>query len=185
MELDEFEPFRKIARLNRDIVITEKIDGTNAQVLVYDDVSGVKTMKVGSRNKWLSKEADNYGFFAWSMANRDELLKLGYGRHYGEWWGQGINSGYGLKEKRFSLFNTSIWNTETLPKCCSVVPTLYKGPFSSGAVEVALGDLELGGSIAAPGFMNPEGIVIYHVHGDLYFKVTLKNDGVPKGMVKP
>ena len=29
--LPEFKPFEKIARLNRECVITEKIDGTNAQ----------------------------------------------------------------------------------------------------------------------------------------------------------
>jgi hypothetical protein len=34
----EFQPFAKIARLSRECVITEKIDGTNAQV--YIDESG-------------------------------------------------------------------------------------------------------------------------------------------------
>ena len=32
--IEGFQPFSKIARLNRDCVITEKLDGTNAQVHV-------------------------------------------------------------------------------------------------------------------------------------------------------
>jgi hypothetical protein len=38
--------------------------------------------------------------------------------------------------------------------------------------------------MAAPGFMNPEGVVIYHTAGDLYFKKTIKNDDKPKGQVE-
>ena len=33
-----FEAWPKIARLNRDCIITEKIDGTNAAVIVTDDL---------------------------------------------------------------------------------------------------------------------------------------------------
>jgi hypothetical protein len=32
------------------------------------------------------------------------------------------------------------------------------------------------GSRVAPGFMNPEGIVIYHTAGNYYFKKTIEND---------
>ena len=35
--LDKFAPFPKLSRLFRDIVVTEKIDGTNAQVCVLDN----------------------------------------------------------------------------------------------------------------------------------------------------
>ena len=35
--MTEFQPFPKIPRLSREIVITEKIDGTNAQILITDD----------------------------------------------------------------------------------------------------------------------------------------------------
>jgi len=37
------------------------------------------------------------------------------------------------------------------------------------------------GSIAAPGFMQPEGIVIYHTSGNVLFKKTFENDEVGKG----
>lgn len=33
----EFQPWPKIARLNREITITEKIDGTNAAVIITEE----------------------------------------------------------------------------------------------------------------------------------------------------
>ena len=33
----EFLEFPKMARLSREIIITEKIDGTNAQILITED----------------------------------------------------------------------------------------------------------------------------------------------------
>jgi hypothetical protein len=36
--------------------------------------------------------------------------------------------------------------------------------------------LEDTGSFAAQGFMNPEGIVIYHTAANMMFKKTIKND---------
>lgn len=171
---NSFIPFRKIPRLYRDIVITEKIDGTNAQIFIDEDLS----VYAGSRNRWLSPETDNHGFCKWALDHANELRQLGPGRYYGEWWGQGINRGYGLKEKRFSLFNPDAPN---VPACCSTVPVLYRGMFDEFEVNDALCCLERDGSVAAPGFMQPEGIVIYHtVQGNL-FKVTLENDDKPKG----
>ena len=180
----EFQEFPKMARLTRECIITEKIDGTNAQVAISD--SG--EMFVGSRTRWLSAEADNFGFHAWCMANRDELLKLGPGRHFGEWWGRGIQRGYGLSEKRFSLFNTSRWADDRdrekyprdRPACCSVVPVLYQGLFGPKHDENFIARLRHEGSLAAPGFMKPEGIVIYHVAAGVSFKKTLDKDEQPK-----
>jgi len=37
------------------------------------------------------------------------------------------------------------------------------------------------GSLAAPGFMNPEGIVSYHIAGNTGFKKTIEKDSEPKG----
>lgn len=116
--------------------------------------------------------------------NREALLTLGPGRHFGEWWGQKIQRGYGLKGKRFSLFNTSRWgmDTETLPACCGVVPVLYHGQFFMEQVDAALLKLQVDGSVAAPGWMQPEGIVVYHVAGNHMYKKTLDKDEAPKGM---
>jgi hypothetical protein len=110
-------------------------------------------------------------------------LKLGVGRHYGEWWGKGIQRGYNIQEKRFSLFNTQRWEGKELPECVSLVPVIHKGNFSSSTISLILNDLEKHGSIAAPGFMNPEGIVIYHTAANICFKKTIKDDEVPKSKI--
>ena len=176
-ETEGFVAFRKIPRYSREMIITEKIDGTNAQVVVTD---GGEVL-AGSRTRFITPEADNFGFAAWVKAHEDELRGLGPGRHFGEWWGSGIHRGYGLKEKRFSLFNVSRWeNPVTRPACCHCVPVLYQGPFGDHGVQTALETLRAG-SVAAPGFMKPEGIVIFHVAGNLMFKKTLEKDEEPKG----
>lgn len=189
----EFRGFPKIPRLNRDIIITEKIDGTNAQVLITEN----KQVFAGSRKRWITPEKDNFGFAAWVREHADELLQLGPGRHFGEWWGQGINRGYGLNEKWFSLFNVSRWEQTTIqyplpwmpdlppllerpPACCKVVPILRRLEFDTFQIGIVLRQLQISGSHAAPGYMNPEGIVVYHTAGNCYFKVTLDSDG-PKG----
>ncbi len=173
----EFQDFPKMARWSREIIITEKIDGTNAQICIGEDGS----FQTGSRTRWITPEDDNYGFAAWAMANKDELMKLGAGRHFGEWWGQGIQRNYSMTKKVFSLFNTSRWNAETIPACCSVVPVIYQGPMVPGAIEKAIKKLTDEGSISAPGFMKPEGVVLFHIAGNVGFKKTIEKDEVPKG----
>src|SRR3972149_2228793 len=103
----DFRSFTKIPRFSREITVTEKIDGTNGVIGISDD--GLD-MFVGSRSQWITPQNDNFGFAKWAYANKDELLKLGPGIHFGEFWGMGIQRGYNLEEKRFSLFNTSRWS---------------------------------------------------------------------------
>jgi len=175
----EFRKFDKIARLSREIVVTEKIDGTNGLIAIGEDGE----FQVGSRSRWITPENDNFGFARWAYEHKDELMQLGKGFHYGEWWGQGIQRGYGLKEKRFSLFNTSLWADDSVrPACCYVVPTLYTGMFDTVRIEAVLEHLSYYGSVAAPGFMQPEGVVIYHTAGNLYFKKTIEGDDQPKSI---
>ena len=175
-----FEPFQKIPRLRRNCVITEKIDGTNASVWISDDCT---EMRFGSRNRWITPDDDNAGFARWATENADELRKLGPGHHFGEWWGAGIQRRYGLSEKRFSLFNTSRWQGVDVPSCCHVVPVIYAGLFRSEAVDEALEVLGRYGSLAAPGFMRPEGVIVYLSAARSMFKVTLEKDDEPKGAV--
>jgi hypothetical protein len=196
----EFMEFPKMARLSREVIITEKIDGTNAQLLIGEDGS----MMIGSRTRWLTPEQDNHGFARWAMKHRDELVVgLGIGRHFGEWWGSGIQRGYGLSggEKRFSLFNTIRWceagavpgrmamsdprverYQDVLPACCHLVPVLRRGVFTTDMCEEALRELRETGSLAAPGFRDPEGIVCFHTAGNVGFKKTLKGDDKPKSL---
>jgi hypothetical protein len=68
-----------------------------------------------------------------------------------------------------------------LPECCGLVPVLYQGHFFMFEVDQALFILDKEGSKAAPGFMNPEGVVVYHTAGNLSFKKTIEKDEQPKG----
>lgn len=175
----EFVGFPKIPRLKRDIVITEKIDGTNACVLVPEDDG---PLLAGKRTSWVTPENDNFGFAKWVKENEDMLRRLGPGRHFGEWWGAGIQRRYGLTEKRFSLFNVHKWQDGVArPSMCHVVPVLYRGPNSDEAIASALEKLRTEGSVAAPGFMNPEGIVVFHTASSTLYKITLEKDEEPKG----
>jgi hypothetical protein len=186
----EFEAFPKISRLSRDVIITEKLDGTNAQIWIDD--RGL-VMKVGSCNRWLTVEADNYGFYKWAVENSTDLLRLGPGRHYGEWWGNGIQRGYDLNERRFSLFNVSRWidchnnagdpvyGTDMAPICCYVVPVMWMSDFNTNKINGCMDLLKDKGSFAAPGYMKPEGIIIFHTQNGVLFKKTFEGDEKGKG----
>jgi hypothetical protein len=171
--LPPWEGFPKIQRLKRTVIATEKIDGTNAQIYITDDGAEIFA---GSRNRWITPENDNFGFARWVQENREELLKLGPGRHFGEWWGSGIQRNYGLKEKRFSLFNSGRWsNPEQRPACCHVVPVLAIREDFGDALEHAKAVL-VNGSVAAPGFMKPEGVVLFHPRSGAIYKWTFEGD---------
>ena len=177
-----FVGFPKIPRLFRNIVITEKIDGTNACIYIPWEGEPEQQILAGKRTRWITPEDDNFGFAKWVYERELELRKLGPGLHSGEWWGQGIQRNYGLKEKRFSLFNVAKWgDPENRPACCSVVPVLYSGPFDTNEVKATMEKLRRMGSAAAPGFMKPEGIVVFHTKGNVLFKATLENDEQSKG----
>jgi hypothetical protein len=193
----EFQEFPKMARLSREVIITEKIDGTNAQVLITEDGQ----ILTGSRTRWITPQEDNFGFAKWVEENKQEILKLGVGRHFGEWWGSGIQRGYNLPkgEKRFSLFNVSRWALfgnepqiiptadpriekyqDVLPECIGLVPILYRGIFDTATVDKVLNDLKTNGSSASKGFLKPEGVVVFHIAANLGFKKTIEKDEIPK-----
>lgn len=177
----EFKPFKKIARLSREIIVTEKIDGTNASVFVGEDGEFL----TASRTQWITPEKDNYGFSRWAYEHKDELMKLGAGHHFGEWWGQGIQRKYDMTEKAWSLFNVSKWSDDSIrPPCCRVVPVLYTGIFDTMMIDGILHTMKEQGSIAAKGFMKPEGVVIYHPQGNVMFKKTIEKDEMPKSLCK-
>lgn len=197
----DFMGFPKMARLSRDVIITEKIDGTHAQIYIevapfggnLQDALGRFTagavdfyLWAGSRTRWMTPWNDNYGFAQWASEHAPELVKLGPGSHFGEWWGRGIQRGYGLTEKRFSLFQTERWSDpEQRPACCGVVPVLFRGEFDTTSIKSHLEALAVHGSHAAPGFMNPEGIVVWHTAANIGFKKTIHGDEKPKSLDKP
>lgn len=196
----EFREMPKMARLSREVVITEKLDGTNASVAIHNNaevgdvapavcsvlIEGTQHwVFAGSRTRWVTPGAnDNYGWATWVKENADELAKLGPGHHFGEWWGKGIQRGYGLTEKRFSLFNTMRWDSpeqleRLVPVGIHVVPVLYRGPMKE--TQPYIDDLKAGGSWASMGYMDPEGIVVYHMATRTMFKQTIDKDDEPKG----
>lgn len=205
--LIRFREFGKIPRLKRDMVITEKIDGTNAAVGIiklgaaskgHPDLGSpavrIVTMSddtlfaiyAQSRRRLISVHDDNYGFAGWVGKNAETLARdVGPGLHFGEWWGQGIQRNYKMDRKIFSLFNVHKWEhvapefeTENL----RVVPVVARHTFDTGAVENALDTLRLGGSLAAPGFGFPEGVVVFHPAAGVLFKATLDADEQPKSL---
>lgn len=184
MTQETFRPMEKIARVFRDVVITEKIDGTNASIFIDEEGYGVTA---ASRTRWLTDDVpDNHGFRTWVYEHVGELRDLGPGHHFGEWWGSGIQRGYNQVEKRFSLFNTARWapdgrDADHLPECVGVVPVLYTGPFDTHEVRMVLNQLEAGGSIAAPGYPFPEGVVVFHTAARTLMKSTIKDDEKGKG----
>lgn len=213
-----FPSFPKIPRLHKDVVITEKLDGTNGLIsveelpgkpdsLLYGETSAEVdgkwyAVRAGSRNRWLTLTEDNHGFARWVHENADELVKLGPGHHYGEWFGQGIQRGYGLTEKRFALFNVARWTDLNVhpdyayrgeplfpkavpcPKVCTVVPTLWIGSADllNDMVSVIADAMLTVGSCAVPGYSRPEGLIVYHVAAGQYFKVLFEGDNTPKSL---
>lgn len=182
-----FESFKKIPRLGRQVVITEKLDGTNAQVCIHHDPA--MPLAIGSRNRWITpgKSTDNYDFARWVLDNEEAIRRLGPGKHFGEWWGVGIARRYGLSERRWSLFDTR-WTEQELrdrglPANVHVVPTLISEAWSPTNLEglepayKAIQQLTEQGSVAAPGFRNPEGIVMRHSASGHLYKWTFGGDG--------
>ena len=175
----EFIEFPKISRWSREIIITEKLDGMNG--VIYNGIDG--EFLVGSRTCWITPSTDMFGFAKWAYEHKQELQQLGHGLHHGEWWGCGIRRGYGLTEKRFSLFNTTKWGINR-PICCHVTSILYQGVLTGDIVDKTLEQLKLHGSYSAPTFDRPEGIVIFHTAANICFKKTILNDDKPKSKVK-
>lgn len=192
----DFTPFPKLSRLTSSCCITEKLDGTNAQIVITPTLTDVHdqsviatvslcgqpelTIRAGSRSRWITpgKETDNYGFARWVEANCIELARLGVGQHFGEWYGNGIQRTYGLKEKRFALFNVDRWGAHNpnTPGCCSAVPILYRGAYSDVAINEAMERLNDFGSYAVDDFMRPEGVVVYLHSARTLFKKTFEHD---------
>lgn len=200
----EFRSWGKTPRLYRDIVITEKVDGTNAAVIFEELAEGEArhpeslavitrdgiNYQVGaqSKNRLITpgKATDNYNFAQWVRENRELLFdRLGPGHHFGEWAGKGIQGRYGDIDYRvFSLFNTArhketFFYTEPINGTrvmVESVPVLYEGTFSGEAVQGAIKILREFGSAFEPFHRNPEGIVIYHTQSKQSYKVTFDNN---------
>lgn len=199
----DFIAFPKLHRLMRGAwIISEKLDGTNACVQIeqqpvtgwpeeYDRDNAVQIgadwykVQAQSRKRLIYPGDDNYGFAAWTQENAGQLVRaLGPGAHFGEWWGQGIQRRYGMDRKLFSLFNTGRWGEvlavhedKTPVAGLRVVPRLATIPAHDAVVFEEITDrLKFTGSFAAPGFMNPEGVVVFDTGTGTMGKWTFEGD---------
>lgn len=170
--IPEFKEFGKILHIGKLwMAITQKIHGSNAQIYIYQGPNGELDLMCGSRNRWLSVDDDNFGFCNFVMEHKQDFIeKLGVGRHFGEWTGPGINSGEGLTQKIFVLFNWHRWTGKQLPPRCVPVPLLYRGAISLDKITETMDKLKQDGSMLVAGYMKPEGAVI-EIDGQFYKNV--------------
>lgn len=166
-----FKAWPKIQRYDEgiSIVITEKIDGTNACIIVDEG----KVLGIQSRKRLITPDKDNMGFASWVTEHEEQLATLGTGYHFGEWAGPGIQKNpLGLEQKEFFLFNPFRHNEEYFnwlnPQLSrgkvQSVPLLYQGKYTPGIVESTFEELD------ANTEYKPEGVMIYFPKADSYIK---------------
>lgn len=157
----EFKSFPSVEHLDKlEMRITQKIHGTHAQISIYQDYDHLHVC-VGSSNRWLVPDDDNFGFAKFVYDHIEDFRRLGVGTHCGEWAGPGINSGEGLTERTLFLFgHPDRYEGIELPPRVTFVPQLYRGPVNSMIIDACMDNLRINGSRAVPGFMSPEGIVV-------------------------
>lgn len=179
-----FVHYPKIPRADKlTCYISEKIDGTNAQILI-SAMNEVTWVRAGSRNRWLQASSnaadDNFGFARWVAENAVLLARLGPGTHYGEWWGAGIGRHYGQSGRFFSLFDTKHWGDgrELAARGLDAIGVRVVPMLAACSIEKLTGTMEYverklreGGSVACPGWNQPEGYVV-RLPNDVLFKVT-------------
>jgi len=171
------------------VVLTEKLDGTNAAIGIRPVATGTVldpefervvdcgdlgqfAIRAQSRKRLIRPGADNFGFASWAFDNADTLVPfLGEGLHYGEWWGAGIQRTYGLSGRHWSLFNTHRWAEpmlyapqEVIDLGVGVVPVLgiWGGNDIGRGLRQVLADLKNHGSPAA---INAEGVEFRNPEG--------------------
>lgn len=201
--MGQFKPWGSTTRENKNKTITEKLDGTNACIVAQD---GKVTAQ--SRKRIITPDDDNYGFARWVYDNAGALLDtLGYGYHYGEWYGEGIQKNpLGVEGKRFALFHPTKYNEKNgydLEKVdgLETVPLLHHGPCDVWTIPNIMQDLNIYGSkvkgaktqdmfSSVPGLegtscvyskaAKAEGIIIWNNETRTRTKMLLDNDAFHK-----
>lgn len=204
--MGEFRKWGSTPRWHKGLTITEKIDGTNACIVIYDG-----QVKAQSRNRMITPDNDNAGFAKWVYENAGALTDtLGYGYHYGEWYGEGIQKNpLGIEGKRFALFHATKYteaNGYELNKVdgLETVPLLFHGQANLWTVSNILQELQIYGTkvvgakttaveSAIPGLQptvayhkaaEAEGIIVWHKETQQKYKILLKNDAFHKWEVE-
>lgn len=201
--MGEFKGWGSTTRENKNKTITEKLDGTNACVVIWDGVVSAQ-----SRKRIITPDDDNYGFAKWVHENAGVLMDtLGYGYHYGEWYGEGIQKNpLGIEGKRFALFHATKYteaNGYELSKVdgLETVPLLHHGQCNIYTIPEIVQDLETYGTkvegtkrekvfTGIPGLDDleyvyekapkAEGIIIWNNETRTRTKLLLENDAFHK-----
>lgn len=201
--MGQFRKWGATPRWHKGLTITEKIDGTNACVVIYDG-----QVKAQSRNRMITPDDDNAGFAKWVYENAGALTDtLGYGYHYGEWFGPGIQKNpLGVESKRFALFGATKYtegNGYELNKVdgLETVPLLFHGQADAWTIPHLLEKLNIYGSkvegaktetvevFPGPDGVYPvaakaEGVIVYHKETQQKYKILLEGDAFHKWEVK-
>lgn len=197
----EFVKWPSTPRWHKGLTITEKIDGTNACVVV-DMAKG--EVKAQSRKRRITPDDDNAGFARWVYENAGALMDvLGHGYHYGEWFGPGIQKNpLGVEEKRFALFHALKYTPENgydLEQVDNLetVPVLFHGQANVLTIADVVEDLEFygtkvkGARLVKEGYAHDpdeyaqaEGIIVFHKETQQKYKILLEGDAFHKWEVK-
>jgi hypothetical protein len=192
----EFKSWGSTTRENKNKTITEKIDGTNACIVAQN---GKVTAQ--SRKRIITPDDDNYGFARWVYDNAGALLDtLGYGYHYGEWFGEGIQKNpLGIEGKRFALFHATKYTEQNGYELSKVdgletVPLLHHGQCDVMTIPDIIEELDYEGSkvvgakrevvnkmhFAYERAAAAEGIIIWNNETRTRTKMLLENDAFHK-----
>lgn len=181
--MGQFKSWGSTPRENKHKDITEKIDGTNACIVIWDGVVSAQ-----SRKRIITPGDDNFGFAKWVYDNAGALLDtLGYGYHYGEWFGEGIQKNpLGIEGKRFALFHPTKYNEKNGYELSKVdgletVPLLHSGQCDLYTIPSIMEELmTLGSRVKGAERQKPEGIIIWNKETQTRTKMLLENDAFHK-----
>lgn len=196
--MGQFRGWGSTPRWHKGLTITEKIDGTNACIVIYNG-----EVKAQSRKRMITPDDDNAGFARWVYDNAGALMDtLGFGYHYGEWFGEGIQKNpLGIEGKRFALFHATKYteaNGYELNKVdgLETVPLLFHGQADAMTIGDILQGLSTFGSKVRgaktwieedTGFQisaKAEGIIVWHKETQQKYKILLEDDAFHKWEVK-
>ena len=181
--MGEFRKWGSTPRWHNGMTITEKINGTNGGIIIYNG-----QVKAQSRKRIITPDDDNFGFARWVYDNAGALMDtLGYGYHYGEWFGEGIQKNpLGIEGKRFALFHATKYtpaNGYDLEQVDNLetVPLLHHGQATVWTIPDILADLVAGSKVVgAKEGAESEGIIVWHKETQQKYKILLTNDDVHK-----
>ena len=195
--MGQFKGWGSTTRENKNKTITEKLDGTNACIIIYNG-----QVQAQSRKRMITPDDDNFGFAKWVYDNAGVLTDtLGYGYHYGEWFGEGIQKNpLGIEGKRFALFHPTKYseaNGYELNKIggLETVPLLHHGQCDLYTIVDVMEDLnEYGTKVVGAKreikelpwgdtyerAVDAEGIIIWNNETQTRTKMLLKDDAFHK-----